>query len=177
MNNLITSVFKRLPSTNSLFWKQHHEFMTPYPVQDCLRLLQNPVVDSSLNHFQYQWDKNSSEAQSKHLDFSFENHHWRVAVGLVGSIQSQNEQSTTIQVDIGMHYSNLYFFLAFVIIVPLFMSSGTQPNLLSSYFVSLLGHYLVTLVIAFVLVQIAAINFGSASQQMIKDLKTVLKCG
>jgi hypothetical protein len=176
MNNVFASFVKQLPPTNGLFWKQHHEFITPYALQDCLRLLQYPVAGGSLNDFKYQWRENSGSLQSKYLDFSFDNHHWRVSVGLVGSIESQSEQSSLVKVDIGLYYSNLYFFLAFVIIVPIFMSSGTHPNLLGSYFVSLLGHCVVILVIAFVIGQIAVINFGSASNQMIKDLKIVLKC-
>ena len=175
MNNLIASLAKRLPPTNSLFWNQHHKFIAPYALRDCLRLLQNPVADSSLNHFKYQWNENSDAPRSKHLDFSFENHHWRVSVGLIGSIESQSEQGCLVEVDIGMYYSNMYFFLAFILIVPIFMSSGTQPNLLGSYLVSLLGHYVVILVVAFVFGQIAAINFSSASHRMINDLKAALK--
>ena len=169
------SLFNRLPSTSALFWEQNQTFVTPYTLQECLTQLQSLGRDSSLSNMKLEWIENDPSQTGNALRFTCDNRRSRITVGLVGRIEAQNAASYLVRAKVGIYYSNVYFFLAIVLIAPIFMSSGTQPNLLGSYFVSLLGHYAVMLVVAFVFVQVLGLAFESAQHQMMNDLKVVLK--
>lgn len=173
MHNKIQSLLQKLPATDALLWEDKQKFETPYTLDECLYQLENAYFDIR-NSLKWNWIEDAQGVRTE-LSFTCRATRSRVSLGLVGQVTVQPNASNQVQAKVGMLYSNIYFFLLVILIAPIFLASGTQPNLLGSYLLSLAGTYVIMLIVGFILALVFIAVSDIASQQLFDDLKLLLK--
>ncbi len=173
MRNKIQALLQKLPATDALLWEDTEKFATPYTLDECIYHLENADLDIR-NSLKWEWleDENSKRTG---LSFTCKMSRSRISLGLVGRVTLQPHASNQVQVQVGMLYSNVYFFLLIILVAPIFLASGTQPNLLESYLLSLAGTYVIMLILGFILALVLLSVNAIASQDLSNDLKSMLK--